>query len=122
MGDTMGHKHQLQKSVPVKNHNHLGSGGLRRPGAPPLRDLNYNTRQMQQNNWQMSKGEDRMPAFSLGRASSGTGVYFPRIASHPPTKKTEIREDDSKTKEKKSETVETPFDSLEKLLPEEWTY
>lgn len=49
---------------------------------------NYNTRQMQQNNWQMSKGEDRMPAFPLGRASSGTGVYFPRIASHPPTKKT----------------------------------
>lgn len=34
----------------------------------------------------------------------------------------EIREDDSKTKEKKSETVETSFDSLEKLLPEEWTY
>ncbi|CAN6853225.1 unnamed protein product [Brassica oleracea] len=121
MGDTMGHKHQLQKSVPVKNHNHLGSGGLRRPGAAPLRDLNYNTRQMQQNSWQMSKGEDQMPFFS-GRASSGTGVFLPAMAWHPPTKKTEIREDDSKTKEKKSETVETSFDSLEKLLPEEWTY
>ncbi|KAH0855898.1 hypothetical protein HID58_084159, partial [Brassica napus] len=78
MGDTMGHKHQLQKSVPVKNHNHLGSGGLRRPGAPPLRDLSYNTRQMQQNSWQMSKGEDQMPFFS-GRASSGTGKFVKMI-------------------------------------------
>ncbi|XP_018456229.2 uncharacterized protein LOC108827348 isoform X2 [Raphanus sativus] len=120
MEDTMGHKHQLQKSV--KSHNHLGSGGLRRPGAPPLRNLNYNTRQMQQNNWQMSKGVDRMQAFFLvspGRASSGTGVFFPAIASHPPTKKTD---DSEKEKEKESEMVETPFDSLEKLLPEEWTY
>lgn len=51
---------------------------------------NYNTRQMHQNNWQMSKGEDRMQAFSLfspGRASSGTGVFFPAVA-YPPTKKT----------------------------------
>ncbi|CAH8306364.1 unnamed protein product, partial [Eruca vesicaria subsp. sativa] len=89
MGDTMGHKHQMQKLV--KNHNHLGIGGLRRPGAPPLRDLNYNTWQKQQTNWQMNKGEDRMQALffvSPGRASSGTGVFFPATASLPPTKKT----------------------------------
>lgn len=48
---------------------------------------NYNTRQMQQNSWQMSKGEDQMPFFS-GRASSGTGVFLPAMAWHPPTKKT----------------------------------
>ncbi|ESQ37961.1 hypothetical protein EUTSA_v10029004mg [Eutrema salsugineum] len=154
-------KHQLQKFV--KNDHHHGNNGFRRPGAPPLREtfpLNYNTRQKQQNNWQRSKGEDRMQAFFLvspGRTTSGTGVFLPATASQPQTKKpacspvllparvvqalnlnvhnngihicprSEIRENDSKKKSKMVETpmnieVETPIDSPEKLLPEEWTY
>ncbi|CAH2071884.1 unnamed protein product [Thlaspi arvense] len=184
MGDIIGHKdrqiwlpsqdplfdhsnkQQLQKSVKNHHHHHHhhGSGGFRRPGAPPLREtfpLDHNTRQKQQNNWQRSKGEEPMQAFFLvspSRTTSGTGVFLPATASHPPTKKpacspvllparvvqalnlnvhnngihisprSEIRENDSK---KKSEIVvetpmkteaETPIDSPEKLLPEEWIY
>ncbi|OAO97062.1 hypothetical protein AXX17_AT4G03540 [Arabidopsis thaliana] len=112
MGDIIGHKdrqiwspshHVLQDPLfdhsnkhqkYVKNHHHHGIGEFRRPGAPPLRQtfpLNYNTRQKHQSNWQRSKGEDRMQAFFLvtpGRTTSGTGVFLPATASHPPTKKT----------------------------------
>ncbi|KAL1225096.1 hypothetical protein V5N11_033512 [Cardamine amara subsp. amara] len=158
-------KHQLQKSVKNhhhhRHHHHHGSDGFRRAGAPHLREtfhLNSNTRQKQQ--WQRNKGEDRMQAFFLvspGRTTSGTGVFLPATASHPPTKKSacspvllptrvvqalnlnvhnngihisprqETRENDLK---KKSEMLvtpmkieeETPIDSPEKLLPEEWIY
>ncbi|XP_018474877.1 uncharacterized protein LOC130509071 isoform X1 [Raphanus sativus] len=87
-------KHQLHNSF--INHNH-GSGGFRRPGAPPSDSFretfpwNYNTLQTQQNNWQMSKREDQMQAFFLvppGRKASGTGVFLPASACHLPTKKT----------------------------------
>ncbi|CAN7042347.1 hypothetical protein BRARA_B02630 [Brassica rapa] len=83
-------KHQLHKSLKNHNYHHHGSGGFRRPGAPPLREnfsMKYNTRQ---NNWQRSKGEDQMQAFFLvspGRTTPGTGVFLPATASHPPTNK-----------------------------------
>ncbi|CAH8301204.1 unnamed protein product [Eruca vesicaria subsp. sativa] len=86
-------KHQLHKSLKNNNYHHHGSGRFHRPGAPPHKEtfpLKYNTRQKQQNNWQRSKGEDRMQAFFLvspGRTTSGTGVFLPATASHPPTNK-----------------------------------
>ncbi|EOA22669.1 hypothetical protein CARUB_v10003372mg [Capsella rubella] len=155
-------KHQLHKSV--KNHHHHHNhvtGGFRRTGAPPLREtfpLNYNTRQKQQSNWQRSKGEERMQAFFLvspGRSTSGTGVFLPATASHPPTKKSACSPvllptrvvqalnlnihhngihisppHPEKNSKKKSELlvmpmkteVESPIDSPEKLLPDEWIY
>ncbi|XP_010422530.1 PREDICTED: uncharacterized protein LOC104707799 isoform X2 [Camelina sativa] len=165
------HSNKHQKSV--KNHHHYhnhnhnhGNGGFRLHGAPPLRETfskNYNSRQKQQSNWQRSKGEeDRMQAFFLvspGRTTSGTGIFLPATASHPPTKKKSAcspvllptrvvqalnlnihnngihispphpdnRENNPK---KKSEMLvmpmkiegETPIDSPEKLLPDEWIY
>ncbi|KAF8053285.1 hypothetical protein N665_1436s0001 [Sinapis alba] len=81
-------KHQLHNSF--INHNHHGSGGIRRPGAPP--SDSFRETFPWKNNWQMSKREDQMQAFFLvpapGRKASGTGVFLPATACHLPTKKT----------------------------------
>nr|VDC81042.1 unnamed protein product [Brassica rapa] len=71
------------------NHNHHGSEGFRRPGAPPSNSFRETF--PWQNNWQMSKREDQMQAFFLvppARKASGTGVFLPASACHLPTKKT----------------------------------
>ncbi|KAH0933592.1 hypothetical protein HID58_010709 [Brassica napus] len=80
-------KHQLHNSF--INHNHHGSGGFCRPGAPPSNSFRETF--PWQNNWQMSKREDQMQAFFLvppARKASGTGVFLPASACHLPTKKT----------------------------------